>query len=335
MIVSEAVQKEAAGLFEVDSASLHSIGGTDGAVYSCRKGSRAFVMKFVPVAGDGVSVYEEKLAFIGYLAEHGVPIAAPVQSNRGNRFEVVAGEETTYLVTLAPRADGRNPTARNLYDWNERLFRTWGEVVGKMHALARQYPRWERPSAEAIAAGTAEPTRINDWEGEHRYFAGWCKEPKIVQHWLPLYDELKYLPRDRASYGLIHNDLHQYNFMYNPEARGGSPITIIDFDVCGYHWFITDIAIALYHATSESARGGLPARREFARGFLTPFRQGYQQENDLDETWFLYMPTFLKYREILVYIALSETWNPESRNRWQTSFLAEKRRRILRDEPVL
>jgi hypothetical protein len=71
MIVPESTLTAGAELFDVDPRSLQSMGGMDGAVYSCRRGSRACVIKFVPLTTDRAAVYEEKVAFLFYLAENG------------------------------------------------------------------------------------------------------------------------------------------------------------------------------------------------------------------------------------------------------------------------
>jgi Ser/Thr protein kinase RdoA (MazF antagonist) len=343
MQVSDEVRNSGAAAFGVEPGSFKELGGTDGAVYACRQGSHAFVIKFVPLAEDAANLaganlavansviakFNEKLRFMRYLCDHGVSIAMPVESTEGNTSEQVTEGDQRYLVTVSPLASGQHPIPRNLYLWNERLFQSWGQVIGRMHALARQYPYWEKPPQGL------PPSLLEDWREEHRFFVEWCKEPKIIARWMPFVDFFQGLPRDRSCYGLIHNDLHPMNFLYNPDARGAHPITIIDFDVCGYHWFIMDIAIALYHAITHQSLKGMAERRAFARHFLSHFMSGYRQENELDETWLTYLPEFTKYREILVYIALSNSWPAEKRNPWQRSFLAEKRGRTLREESVL
>ncbi len=75
----------------------------------------------------------------------------------------------------------------------------------------------------------------------HAAFARWCAEPEIVKRWLPLKDALRAYPVTRDCYGAIHNDLHQWNFLYK-EGPGGGTLTIIDFDECGYHYFNTSVS---------------------------------------------------------------------------------------------
>lgn len=326
MIVEDAILLQGAERFGVDPGSFVSLGGTDGAVYRCRVGSRAYVMKFIPMEQQSEAVYLEKVAFVSYLADHDVPIASPVESISGKRVESVEGGEKGYLVTLTQLADGRHPQPRNLYDWNERLFQVWGQVIGRMHALAKTYPCWER---------TPE-TEIEGWQEEFQFFINWCDDPPVKAKWMELYPHLAELPRDRSNYGLTHNDLHQNNFFYNPDARGVHPITIIDFDVCAYHWFITDIAVAVYHAATNGSTTKITERRERTYSFLKPFLRGYHQENQLENCWLEQLPLFMKYREILLYIALTNSWSEDERQKpWIRRWLAEKRARTLRDEPII
>lgn len=338
MDVSQDVKTKGSLLFNVDSASLHSLGGVDGAVFSCRQGSRAVVIKFIPLnasedeARAELARFEEKLAFIQYLAENDVPLAAPFPSVNQRLYERVQGDEGEYLVVLTERADGRNPTARNAYDWTDRLFHAWGQVTGRMHALARRYPRWEKPLSPSPSSPA---TTLNDWTDEYRFFAQWCQEEKVVEQWEKLHAVLQALPRSRATFGLIHNDLHQWNLFYNPESSKPLPVTVLDFDVCAYHWYLNDIAIALYHAINDGPPRSLAQRTAFARQFLGPYLRGYCLESELDTDWLHNLPIFLRYREILNYIVFSNEWPVEKRARWQNAMLSGKRRRILTGEPVI
>lgn len=332
MEVNEQIRRAGAECYGIDPQSLKSLEGQDGAVYACLTGNRACVIKFVPTPEDKIPIFVERLAFMQFLGEHGVPVSLPVESIHQNSYESLKIDDSTYLVTLHPLAEGRHPEPENLKDWNERLFTTWGKVMGRMHFAARSYPKWEKPRLNSSPQPT---TLLQDWREEHQDFVNWCKDPKILGKWIPLAKELGKLPCDRAGFGLIHNDLHPRNIFYNPDAQDVHPITIIDFDVCGYHWFINDIAIAVYHAALESGNKTLAERQVFARYFLEQFMTGYRTENDLDEGWFEYLPIFLKYREILLYIALTESWLETQRRPWQKRMLSEKKDRTLRDEPII
>jgi len=99
------------------------------------------------------------------------------------------------------------------------------------------------------------------------------------------------LPKDRAGYGLIHQDAHGGNFFIKDGA-----ITLFDFDDCMYGWFIYDIAMVLFYAAL-----GKEDMAAFTKTFMGDFLQGYAQENMLDPPWLPEIPHFLKLREIDLY----------------------------------
>ena len=103
---------------------------------------------------------------------------------------------------------------------------------------------------------------------------------------------------------------------------------MIDFDVCCYHWFITDIAIAVYHACWGEINERPDNRQSFASSFLAEFMSGYRQEYDLDRSWLDYLPNFIRYREMLLFMAFSSSW-PEPRKSWQSRMITQLHRQIL------
>ena len=333
MIVDQPLLDAGAALYGVDPGSYTAMGGTDGAVYGCRLHNREYVMKFVPMEKQNIPAYFEKLEFVHYLSDHGIPIAMPVPSKNGQHIEQIEGDKELYLVTLAPRAVGRHPSLRIASEWNDNLFTCWGQVMGKMHALTQQYPRWEN---NPDSSSSAPPTRIEGWREEHKFFEEWSQEPEITAKWMELYPLLEALPRDRSTYGLVHNDLHQMNFFYNPYSLGVNCLTIIDFDVCAYNWFLADIAIAAYHAAANGSKTSLLQRQMQTRAFLNPFLRGYKLEYTLDDSWLEHLPLFMKYREILLYIAMTNSMPEEERQQPSNKrWLGDKRIRTLKTEPII
>lgn len=325
MRIPETILQQGAELFGVDPSSLRELGGPPEDVFTCRIGNLSYAIRFVHLPDDRIPGFAEKLTFARHLADGGAPVAGPVESTRESLYDILPGEDGPLLVFLAPHSAGQRPTARNLYYWNDRLFTAWGKAMGKMHALARQYPQWEK------GPGTCLMDPLEEIESFHAL----CSEPKISARFAPLVEALRALPRDRASYGLIHNDLHPQTFLYIPDTHPERPLVITNYDHMVYGWFVSDIAIALYSAMMQAVRGGLAEREAFAQVFMKPFYKGYRMENDLDVDWFTYLPAFMQMRELISYIALSGEWPADRRQRWQSKFLAEKRARIQRGEPVI
>lgn len=72
-----------------------------------------------------------------------------------------------------------------------------------------------------------------------------------------LIDRVDGLGRDRASFGLIHADFHSGNYVLDDAA-----VQLIDFDRCGFGFFLHDLALALM---------------ELEEAQRPPLLEGYQQ----------------------------------------------------------
>ncbi len=150
--------------------------------------------------------------------------------------------------------------------------------------------------------------------------------------WEPLehkYQRLHLLPKNRDTYGLIHMDLHPWNFFYHNRE-----IIPFDFDDCVYSWFVADLAMALYYVTQEEAdvdghkkKEWWPGSLSLSRGalvktFLEPFLSGYQPENALDSAWLRRIPEFLRLRLLDLYVGKCMAWG--------TTDLSEPQRQNLK-----
>jgi Ser/Thr protein kinase RdoA (MazF antagonist) len=137
------------------------------------------------------------------------------------------------------------------------------------------------------------------------------------------------MPKTRQGYGLIHNDLHPWNFLVDSQGE----ITVIDFDVCCYHFFIKDIAIALFFANWEGNPGKGRSKDDYLTNFFHNFMRGYSLENELEGFWFRQLPLFLKHHQILLFTVFTDEW--KTPNPWQAKTLKKWKRQILNDIPVV
>ncbi|MBN1874768.1 MAG: phosphotransferase [Anaerolineae bacterium] len=312
MQVSTEILHEGAGLFGADGEALRSLGGMDGAVYTYTRAGQGYILKFVPTQADDLPVLIEKWDFVNYLAENGVQVSRPVTSRAGNLVEIVQNSDHIYAVFQAVKAPGKHVDGRSPTEFNTDLFRTWGRVMGKMHALTQTYTGGEH---------------ISHWRQEVQFMTGWCPDPAVQEKWRAMEAYLATLPQPPDAYGLIHNDLHPWNFLVD---RGN--ITVIDFDVCNHHWFTTDIGISLFHAAWMGV-GGDKDPNAFLPGFYASFMEGYAGENTLDAFWLNQLPRFVDYRRLLMFSVFSNEWR-EPRQSWQQQTLDHWRQGILHDIPV-
>ena len=321
MQVENAVRHRAAALYGVNPEAMQSLGGSDGAVYACPRDRRDLVLKIVPLSENDLDADLAKaqaiLLFTGYLAEHGVPIARTVRSTRGAEFEAFTLDGHGYRVVASEGAPGHHVRARFMNEWNEDLFRRWGQVMGRIHALTQKLQ----------AERDALP--VQSWRDEVCFFIDWCDDPEVGQRWQAMRRELERFDCPVDGYGLIHNDLHPHNFLVS-----GGRLTIIDFDLCAYHWFATGIGIAAFHALGMRLPTKTESPEQFVLRFLGHFMAGYRQENTLSGLWLLRVPTFVDYRRLLLHTVFSHEWGEKPAPR-QTKTLHDWRRGILRGEPVV
>jgi Ser/Thr protein kinase RdoA (MazF antagonist) len=88
-----------------------------------------------------------------------------------------------------------------------------------------------------------------------------------------------------ARFGLVHADLRLANLLVD-----GSEITVIDFEDCGFSWYLYDLACAL------TFNEGRPDAGELIVGWVDGYRQVEQVSRE-DETE---IDTFLMLRRLML-----------------------------------
>ena len=323
MQVTDPILRRGAALYGVDPELLHSLGGSDGAVYA---GEHA-ILKFVPIQPDtqpdALDIVREKWEFANYLAENGVPVARPLRSCQGRLLETLVEDGATYVVTLSARAPGKHIDWQTIGENSDAIVEAWGRVLGRMQALGKTF-----------TGGAHLPSGLDEARG----FTGWCetacRDEAVLQKWREMEATLAGLPVDREAYGPVHNDLHPGNFLVDMGPDGQPTLTIIDFDVCHHHWYFIDLAIALFPAAIGWMRAMQPGetREEFLHRFGRRFMAGFSQENTLEPKWLDLIPLGLKYRQLLLYVVFHAEWKEPGE--FQQQMLKDWRRAIVNDMPV-
>lgn len=309
MIVSDAVLRAGADLFGYEPATLTSIthgGAPDGAVYDeTTPDSSAFIVKFIPTGPEKLPAIREKISFVAYLRDGGVNVPDLVRSRNNNLVETVNVDNQHYAITRMVKAPGHTISFED--DWGPAFWERWGRTIGHIHRLSQAYE-----------AGSS----IITWEEEHAFFANLGKDdPEVTDKWLALAEQLNALPRPTDAYGLIHNDAHVFNFLID-----GDNVTILDFDVCAWHWFVLDIAIPWFHTLWEQNRYlSATDLTAFARSFSQHWLAGYRAENTLDDVWLERLPLFARYRQFLFFIGM---W------KFSGELLSDVRTALLADAPL-
>ncbi len=292
---------------------------SDGVCYSFQRDGRPMVVKILAwkEPEDDFSWtrrrYEERIAFAFYLGESGAPAVCPIKDMDGLLYRHWHDGQHGFVSYLMDHVNGNPPEPKQ---WGGALLAQWGGAVGRMHALATKYDHW-RHSPHPGKDGNPQL----GWQTEVKGFQDWCRDEEVKRLWATMETRLNALPLQRDSFGFIHNDPHGNNMLYD-----GKTLSVIDFDVANYHWFITDIAIALQSALftwggMERPVGDTDAVRRFFDGFLS----GYEREHHLDNEWFARLGLFVNYRRMLLFTVMQD-WldtNTMMKESWKRMILEE------------
>ena len=298
----------------------HFAGGreeSDGVIYAYSSGDSRRLLKILAIPAQdqqtGLFCLDERLKFMRFLGEHGARIAFPRLSPEGNLYETTSGEDHLWVGYSMDLAPGRTPGPRG---WDPAFFRNWGQTIGLLHRLARDYPAWE--ASVDPTTGQEYLTWSEEWQGFH----DWCQDDDVKAVWVALREHLEALPISRDVYSFIHNDPHSGNLLVD-----GDRITLLDFDVANHHWFANDIAIAC-QSLLFAQTGGMdrPVRdRERLLRFLDFFLEGYEREHHLSSEWLDRLDLFILYRRILLFIVMhgSIQSRPEAHASWKQMILSQ------------
>jgi len=281
---SDDILKETTSKYGIAHGHLKLIADSESWVYEFEKTGRWYILKLYHDSHRSIRQIEGELDWIGFLTANNFPAARPIASPGGNYIEVIKGNHCRFYTVVFEKASGRPVEST---DWTDDFIGHWGEITGRMHALAKRY----RPRDESI--------RRPEWYKEYNITAADIlvdDHPLILEKHKILTEYLRTLPSDNDSYGLIHSDFEDENMFID----NGS-VTVFDFDECQYNWFIYDIAVILRESTWR-----LPACKQAddpcSERFLKIFMQGYNRENRLDPFWMEQLPYFLRLRETAIFV---------------------------------
>jgi len=164
-------------------------------------------------------------------------------------------------------------------------FETLGAVSARMHLHARS---WSHPN------GFTRP----HWDYEHSigpdgYWGAWqdglgmgAEERRLLERLdATIAARLRAYGQDAERYGLVHADIRLANLLIDGEL-----VRVIDFDDCGFSWFMYDFA------TTVSFMEDHPRVPELQDAWI----RGYRSVAELDPTSVAELPTFVMLRRLLL-----------------------------------
>jgi Ser/Thr protein kinase RdoA (MazF antagonist) len=259
---------------------------SENATFALETGSGSDLVLRVHRAGYcSAQEIRSELAWIMALRQDRViETARPVPGRDGElvqRLESPSGKPSRHAVAFE-RLSGGEPSAQaDAVPWFERL----GELTAKMHAHAQS---WRLPSDFV-----RKRWDLDAMIGPQAYWGPWRRaiglEPsgtKVIEAALALIRRrLEAFGSGPERFGLVHADLRLANLLTD-----GTHLRIIDFDDCGFSWFMYDFATAVSFIERDPH---VPA-------LLDAWVLGYRRIAPLSPVDAEEIPTFIVLRRILL-----------------------------------
>jgi Ser/Thr protein kinase RdoA (MazF antagonist) len=247
--------------------------------------SQELVLRVHRVGYSSAEEIRSELAWMRALRRDGViDTAAPLPGSDGELVQTLtspSGRPSRHAVAFE-RLPGKEPEAgADATRWFERL----GEVTARMHVHARSWvlpPGFRRKWWDADAM-----------VGEKGYWGSWRDaiglegpgETALEQAVSIIRQRIDRFGMNAERFGLVHADLRLANLLVHD-----THLRIIDFDDCGFSWFMYDFAAAVSFIEHEAMVSDL----------LRAWVAGYRKVAPLSAEERAEIPTFVVLRRILL-----------------------------------
>ncbi len=274
----DGILKIAASDFAFDPSTLAFISDSTNVVYQFYRDGKRHILRLSQRPASKLVQIQAEMDWLAYLYDQGICVSMPVKSVSG---ELAVGREWEgrhYILCAFPAASGMPWDRNDPKRWGAKVFLNWGKAMGSLHRVTQKYepvPGRKRP----------------DFTGREAVSDSIDACAAVVKVCDGLIPQLLELPKAPDGYGLIHADLHPWNFFID-----GDRIRIFDFDDSLYSYFVMDIAIALYHGLWWGRAND--AGEDFTEPLISEFLRGYFSENRLGSFWIPQIVPFMRYRQI-------------------------------------
>jgi len=314
---SDEVINQAIERFAVDGERIKKLHSFEHFMYEFEKDSKPLILRITHESHCTADHIKGEVEWIRHLASGGVRLPEPRPSRAGEVVEVLDSHDgSCFSAVVFPKITGQHLACPS--DYTSEIVRQWGQILGRIHTLSGTF----EPSSES--------RRRQHWFEDDDFNAEKYLPPDqtlVIERCHEMIERAHTLETDTESYGLIHGDMHAYNFLVTD-----SGITVLDFEGSRYDWFVNDLAIPVFYAVRDPALKR--SDDKFACWFMRNLVRGYSRENTLDKEWFAEIPFFHKLREVMLYILLHAE-GLDDLDPWSQAYMKGRRESIEQATPVI
>lgn len=226
---------------------------------------------------------ESELFWIESLSNQGIiSTASPLELQSGGKIATTSHFGEDRFVVGFEYLKGDEPAPENDLKNN---FYTLGAVTARLHGHTKNWPipiGFKRKVWDFDSMLGSRPL----W-GDWREAMGLTSEGKAIleQTVNTLEKELELYGKEQHQFGLIHADLRLANLLIDDDN-----LNVIDFDDCGYSWFMYDFAAAISFMEEDEQ---IP---ELQKSWIS----GYRSVGELHAKDEAAIPTFIMLRRLLL-----------------------------------
>jgi len=240
--------------------------------------------------------------FVNHLYSEKVPVAAAISTVHGELAVELAGRSGLFIASSVAYAEGSVVNETSMH-WDDAFFEAWGRNLAHIHESSMRFKpslgpfRWNWK--DEVLFRQAEKLIPFDDTGSRREME-------------ELFSLCEHLNISDKEFGLIHADHAPQNFRYDADKKC---IIAFDFGNCCYHWFISDLAIALSTVRRKANRNSI--KQSMLKGYTSVRSLPFEHERLID--------LFIRLRVVYFYLSRLHMWtNPTSEQKQDLLLFKER-----------
>jgi Ser/Thr protein kinase RdoA (MazF antagonist) len=227
---------------------------------------------------------ESELTWLKSIDKHSaIKVSLPISGGNGEDIQVVNLGNNQYYCTLFTFLEGDAPDEDNESELI-RNFEKLGEITARLH----EHSIKNRENLHDISRLSWNyETILGENPKWGKWLDGLAITPERAELFQKVSDKIKYrldyFGKSPNRYGLIHSDLRLANLLVD-----GEKIKVIDFDDCGFGWYLHDLATSL----------SFIEHKPYVPALIQSWLKGYRKVRHLSKEEEQEIPTFIMMRRL-------------------------------------